>query len=361
MTKVQLERYLKTILDVHAAMYELEKAFDSVELRKGSLGKAANIQKPSIESKTPKLHFEMATEFVSGVGDLLITMGCFGKILFVAFVISFFPAILAVILASSMDKTYGESFLISLLIEAGCIALYFIIKWIAYQIKKSKAESSYNEAKSKASTVYQQALAQDASRVEYENKIIAVLNFEQDAMRTNYSILKDKLQKLYDQNIIYEGYRNMIAVAQFYEYIASGMCDRLEGANGAYQQYQNFVNAGRICDKLDRISSQLDVIQRNQRMLYNAVMDIQQSLNNIENSLGRMEMSLNDIQQKVHRLTSAAVSAEQYMKENHQALQSIAKSVQLDALNTQVIALNARREAIANGVDAYFLEYPSGY
>lgn len=180
-------------------------------------------------------------------------------------------------------------------------------------------------------------------------------------MRTNYSILKDKLQKLYDQNIIFEGYRNMIAVAQFYEYIASGMCDRLEGANGAYQQYQNFVNAGRICERLDRISSQLDVIQRNQRMLYNAVMGIQQSLNNIENSLGRMEMSLNDIQQKVHSLTSAAVSAEQYLKETHQALQSIAKSVHLDALNTQVIALNDRREAIANGVDAYFLEYPSSY
>lgn len=354
MTKAQLERYLKTILDVHAAMYELEKAFDSVELRKGSLGKAANI----VETKVYKEYHHLQFPVLSSIFSTMLADNFFMGIILI---IGTFCMLAAIISFFINPRDHGETFLQVLLVEIGIVVLCILMRIVFHIIKKITANNDYIKRKDNSVIVYQQALAQDASRVEHENKIIATLNFEQDTMRINYSILKNKLQKLYDQNIIYEGYRNMIAVAQFYEYIASGMCDRLEGANGAYQQYQNFVNAGRICERLDRISSQLDVIQRNQRMLYSAVMNIQQSLNNIENSLGRMEMSLNDIQQKVQRLTSAAVSAEQYMKETHQALQSIAKSVHLDALNTQVIALNNRREAIANGVDAYFLEYPSSY
>lgn len=354
MTRTQLERYLKMVLDVHVAMYELEKAFDSVELRKGSLGKAANIVETKVYKESHNLQFPV----LSDIFGTILADGFFKGIIII---ISAFCMLAAIISFFINPRDHGETFLQVLLVEMGIVILCILIKIIFHIIKKITASNDYSKKKNNSVIVYQQALAQDASRVEHENKIIAALNFEQDTMRINYSILKDKLQKLYNQNIIFDGYRNMIAVAQFYEYIASGMCDRLEGANGAYQQYQNFVNAGRICERLDRISSQLDVIQRNQRMLYNAVMNIQQSLNNIENSLGRMEMSLNDIQQKVQRLTSAAVSAEQYMKETHQALQSIAKSVHLDALNTQVIALNNRREAIANGVDAYFLEYPSSY
>ena len=75
----------------------------------------------------------------------------------------------------------------------------------------------------------------------------------------------------YQKGIIYQKYRNFIAVSSFYEYLESGRCSTLEGHEGAYNIFENEIRQNLILTKLDEIIVELKNIQRNQYMLYTAI------------------------------------------------------------------------------------------
>lgn len=79
------------------------------------------------------------------------------------------------------------------------------------------------------------------------------------------------LGQYYQKGIIYQKYRNFIAVSSFYEYLESGRCSTLEGHEGAYNTFENEIRQNLILTKLDEIIVELKNIQRNQYMLYTAI------------------------------------------------------------------------------------------
>ena len=83
--------------------------------------------------------------------------------------------------------------------------------------------------------------------------------------------LKESLNKVYDKNVIYGKYRNFVAVATLYEYIDSGRCSELEGANGAYNLLESEIRADRIISSLNRIVTNLEDIKNNQYTLYKSI------------------------------------------------------------------------------------------
>lgn len=89
------------------------------------------------------------------------------------------------------------------------------------------------------------------------------------------------LQSLYNMNVLFPKYRNLIAVSQIYEYIASGRCTELEGPNGAYNLYESELRQNNIISKLDVIINQLELIQQTQSMLYSAIQQSNRLLENI--------------------------------------------------------------------------------
>lgn len=93
-----------------------------------------------------------------------------------------------------------------------------------------------------------------------------------------------KLNALYDMNIIFSKYRNFVAVSQIYEYYMSGRCIQLEGHEGAYNIFENELRQNIIILKLNEVLNQLEEIKQNQYMIYQAINEANARLANIESN-----------------------------------------------------------------------------
>ena len=95
--------------------------------------------------------------------------------------------------------------------------------------------------------------------------------------------LEQALQDLYDQNIIYPKYRNMVAMATISEYLMSGRCYELEGPNGAYNLYEMELRQNIVINQLSSIITNLEQIRNNQFLLYQELTKANQTIDSILN------------------------------------------------------------------------------
>lgn len=130
--------------------------------------------------------------------------------------------------------------------------------------------------------------------------------------------------ELYSVNIVFKKYRNIVALSTFYEYLMSGRCTALEGADGAYNLYEAEIRADRIIDQISTIVESLEDIKENQYMMYSKMQQINSSLENIDCSTNMMMDSV------------------QKMKENSD---TIAENSAITAHNTAVSAFYAKKNA----------------
>lgn len=85
-------------------------------------------------------------------------------------------------------------------------------------------------------------------------------------------------EELYSLDVIYKKYRSLIPVSMFVEYIESGLRDKLEGADGAYDLYEQerrhgevLGSMGEIQEAVTQIGEQLGEISKNQAALIESV------------------------------------------------------------------------------------------
>ncbi|MBQ3182574.1 MAG: hypothetical protein IJB57_02790 [Clostridia bacterium] len=101
--------------------------------------------------------------------------------------------------------------------------------------------------------------------------------------------------KLYSYNIVFEKYRNIVALSSIYEYLMAGRCTSLEGADGAYNIYESEIRMDRIIDQLDTVITSLDQIKQNQFMIYSKLEEINSSLHRLENTMSKAVTSIDAI------------------------------------------------------------------
>lgn len=92
------------------------------------------------------------------------------------------------------------------------------------------------------------------------------------------SDLFTKKHQLYGVGIIFGKYRDLAAITSFYEYLLSGRCETLDGANGCYNLYEAELRANIIINRLDEIGDSLECIKSNQYMLYSQLSEINTEL-----------------------------------------------------------------------------------
>lgn len=114
-----------------------------------------------------------------------------------------------------------------------------------------------------------------------KNKIICKIH----EIEKYFKDTKNVLEELYDKNVIYGKYCNMVAIGTFCEYFDSGRCTTLEGHEGAYNIYENEIRQNIIISKLDDIISRLDSIEQNQYLLYQSIQESNQTIKNIGKEL----------------------------------------------------------------------------
>ena len=80
--------------------------------------------------------------------------------------------------------------------------------------------------------------------------------------------LESALKQVYEKNIIFPKYRNFVAITAINEYLESGRCSTLEGADGAYNLYEMELRQNIVIGQLSNIISNLEQIRNNQFSLY---------------------------------------------------------------------------------------------
>lgn len=102
--------------------------------------------------------------------------------------------------------------------------------------------------------------------------------------------------ELYAYDIVFGKYCDVVALSSFYEYLMSGRCTSLEGADGAYNIYEGEIRANRVIAQLDTVISSLEDIRQNQYMMYHALHTINTSLNNLNRKMDKALISIQSIE-----------------------------------------------------------------
>ena len=141
------------------------------------------------------------------------------------------------------------------------------------------------------------AMSKDKLRVAREIKIKRDIELQRDQILQQKEKTAQALEQVYSVNIIHPKYRGLLPVAMFCEYLETGRCTQLEGAEGAYNLYEQEVRLDKICAKLDVMIEQLDSIRENQYHLYQVLSQTNHTLSKVlaENKL--MMHSLDAIQE----------------------------------------------------------------
>ena len=165
-----------------------------------------------------------------------------------------------------------------------------------YDDKLSKIESEIEKAR--------QSLPEDKKRDAFAKD-------ERNRLSISLSKTKEIMSKLYESNIIYPKYRNMVAMCSIYEYFATGRCTDLAGPDGAYNLYENERRQNTIIDKLDTILDQLEVIKSNQYMMYHEMIKTNDLLNGVQAEMKSIYYSVEEIKQNSYISAQCAQIAAQ--------------------------------------------------
>lgn len=101
---------------------------------------------------------------------------------------------------------------------------------------------------------------------------------------------------LYSFNIVFEKYRDVVSIATFYEYLSSGRCQELAGADGAYNLYENEIRMNTVISQLSRVIESLEQIKDNQFTIYSALQKMNNQLSTLNNTLDKALLSISKIE-----------------------------------------------------------------
>ena len=249
MKKDDLLQYLSFVKNMESNLYMLRITENSLINRIDSLGISYTYQKP-----TPISHEN--DESIYDAGWMIFGFGFGGGVIGI---------IAGIIRASHVHRERISTFfstVITLIIVGAIIGLVFFI------ISKTKESSDDHRQYSNELKQYKQAVEDDKLRVKEEKNEKSFLYHELTDVQNTISQVRKDLNEAYSIGIIYDSYRNLCAVSSFYEYIAAGICNSLEGPDGAIKLYRNEMLQGKIIDSLNNIQNSLEQIRMNQEMLY---------------------------------------------------------------------------------------------
>jgi len=148
------------------------------------------------------------------------------------------------------------------------------------------------------------------------------------------NLLKEMIacrKELYAHEVVFIKYRNLVALASFYEYLMSGRCVSLEGADGAYNIFEAECRANQIVGQLAKIVDSLEQIKDSQYMVY-------AQLRNINSSINAMNSTMKDVANSIKDIRADTQNISGYME-------TLARNSDVIAHNTAVNAYYSKMNA----------------
>lgn len=165
-------------------------------------------------------------------------------------------------------------------------------KLFAYQFRHDEYRKSYEKF------IEQKSLVEKQYRSDYEfyEKSVNIFNERRtkaiEEYQKSHKALTEALEDLYNEDIIFPKYRNLVAITAINEYLMSGRCDRLEGPDGAYNLYEMELRQNIVIGQLSCIVDNLEQIKNNQYSLYQELQKSNQIIDEINEEI---KMTRNDI------------------------------------------------------------------
>lgn len=271
MNTEKLKEYLKSVLELEKNKYETERLLENLK-SKHYEGEKVEGEQYSVD----KQHIKSTNK------DFIITIVC---------------AFVGAMIASQIGNLIGYAFKNGIIEHIMTLVGIFLGVCLSLQ-KRRQRESKEAEEKAKQ-------LKKEAEKSQMEAKRQTEINMEraknqniivQNAIRETTTAYDDTvrvLEKIYSSNIIYPSYRNFIAISSIYQYFESGICETLEGHEGAYSRYEIESRLDKIVTQIDVVIAKLDQIAQNQYTLYSAIREItpqiQNMTNQIDNAISKLE------------------------------------------------------------------------
>lgn len=142
--------------------------------------------------------------------------------------------------------------------------------------------------------------------------------------------------QFYGYDIVFPKYRNAVALSTFYEYLSAGRCTQLEGADGAYNIYENEIRADRIIGQLTQVIERIDDIKDGQYMIYSELQSVNKNLDRLNKT---MDTALDSIQNM------------------EKGIQHIADNTDVIAHNTAVTAYYSKMNAELTNALGYMVAF----
>lgn len=352
MTKQVLLEYLTAVCDAENAIYSCNEIVSALDMDKK---KTPRVLAPSAPQRT--VYSSNTTHSHSGSmrrESLAMILGVVAGGLFLY---------LGLYLCASIGISKSR-----LLVTMVVLAVAFIIAKVTYKQAKEKLNAAHKgrldrKMESQIDMEFQSQMKEYDNQYagylkakEVEEGIFRIIDQNIAQQRENIARLSKQLAELYQRNIIYDSFRNLIAVNAIREYLAMGICDTLDGPNGAYAQYMQDVRVNRICTSIDEMKRQLmnslnGIASTQGALLYEMKTTnshVQQMQESISTSFRQLEGGLSEYQRIVSQGLSS--SSAQLTSLNN-SLSNVQSAVQASAHNQYIAAKEAN-------IQGYLLRMP---
>ncbi len=180
----------------------------------------------------------------------------------------------------------------------------------------------------------------------------SALNTDLQKLEQQHRQTQDVLSKMYDHNIIFPKYRNLVMVCSLYEYICAGRCHALSGCDGAYNILEMEIRLDRMITQLDYVVERLDSICQNQYMLYSVIQESNSRMRSILEATGCMARQMESIADQGER-QSMALSQQMEKLQKSSAI----TAYQTERMQKELAYLN-RMNYLAGRNDGTFFNLP---
>lgn len=343
MDKKQLIEYLDAVCDAESAVQACNDAIGAYTNLKGGI--------PEPQAPSVPIH-EVATKKPGKASDnwqyigwiLWFPLWCFYCLIFNA---------LGLTLPVGGSTPHGLVFAI--------ITSILVSSWLQKRMDERKSASNYELEKQRVARNNQLADRQYDERLTIYNeskgcydKAVSIYDMhirEQESLR---QLAQKHLNTLYSYGVIYPTFHNLIAVYQIREYLQMGICEELEGPNGAYAMYMNDVRTARVCDSISDLKKSLTTAIRSlQGTLVQELRIVSSNLTDIQGSLSESMQGISRQMQEMQRIQQTGTAQlSTHLAQANQHLSSLRN-------NTAIIAHNQYVEQRLNNVDAYLLRWPT--
>lgn len=295
-----LKEYLSIVMDMEQSIYLQENLLSNIdgEIEQLRTPKQFNTPVKPIEPMYPEpehhsffffLFFALALPFMEpllGIG-LLISTGIAADFLGVSFLAVVPTAYILGVIYYQSSKQKKEKVSIEVEYQTHMQEYYSQVKRYEKDVAKIQRQREQDEVERKAKSFF--------------------LEKQKEQVKQGLSLSKKHLQSIYDKNIVFPKYRNLVMICSLYEYICAGRFTELEGPNGAYNCLETEIRMDRIVTQLNQIIDRLDVIRQNQFMLFSAIQSSNQVLGEILDSNSRIEAQLDSFYNHSVQLNSQII------------------------------------------------------